>query len=188
MDKITIIRIAGGLLIGGGIGALMGYFGSCTSGTCPLTANPFRGALYGAVMGLLFAFSMGCKKPEEVQAFAEEPAPQEKTHAAIHVTSGEQLQSLLSSTDKPVLADFYSMTCPPCRMLAPVIEELANDYDGRAVVCKVSLDHARELGQQFQIRGIPAVLIFQNGQEVNRLVGFRSKDAYSGILDKLITE
>lgn len=57
MDKQQIIRLVIGVVIGGAIGALMGYFGKCSSGTCPLTATPWRGAIYGAVMGTLLSFS-----------------------------------------------------------------------------------------------------------------------------------
>lgn len=59
MSKAQIIRLLIGIAVGGALGALMGYFGKCTSGTCPLTATPWRGAIYGAVMGALFSFTMG---------------------------------------------------------------------------------------------------------------------------------
>lgn len=58
MTKAVIIRLVLGLVVGGGLGALMGYYGKCSSGTCPLTATPYRGAMYGAVMGVLLAYSM----------------------------------------------------------------------------------------------------------------------------------
>jgi hypothetical protein len=57
MDRTSIIKLCVSILVGGALGAVMGYFGKCTSGTCPLTATPWRGALYGAVMGALFGFS-----------------------------------------------------------------------------------------------------------------------------------
>lgn len=57
MDKTTVIRLLAGIVVGAGLGALMGYFGRCSSGTCPLTATPWRGAIYGAVMGALFSFT-----------------------------------------------------------------------------------------------------------------------------------
>ena len=59
MNKAQIIRLLIGIVVGGALGALMGYYGKCTSGTCPLTATPWRGAIYGAVMGALFSFTMG---------------------------------------------------------------------------------------------------------------------------------
>ncbi len=59
MNKAQVIRLAIGIIIGGALGAAMGYYGKCTSGTCPLTATPWRGAIYGAVMGALFSFTMG---------------------------------------------------------------------------------------------------------------------------------
>jgi hypothetical protein len=57
MGKTQILRVIIGIAVGGGIGALMGYFGKCTSGACPLTATPWRGAIYGAIMGAVFSFS-----------------------------------------------------------------------------------------------------------------------------------
>lgn len=59
MDRTMIIRLLAGILVGAALGALMGYFGRCSSGTCPLTATPWRGAIYGAVMGALFSFTFG---------------------------------------------------------------------------------------------------------------------------------
>lgn len=59
MDKASVIRLVAGILVGGALGAVMGYFGKCSSGACPLTATPWRGAIYGAVMGALFSFSFG---------------------------------------------------------------------------------------------------------------------------------
>ena len=59
MDKVQILRIIMGIAIGGALGAVMGYFGQCASGTCPLTSTPWRGAIYGAVLGALFSFSFG---------------------------------------------------------------------------------------------------------------------------------
>ena len=61
MDKAQILRLAIGIAVGGALGAAMGYYGKCTSGTCPLTATPWRGAIYGAVMGALFSLSFSKK-------------------------------------------------------------------------------------------------------------------------------
>ncbi|MFO8127907.1 DUF6132 family protein [Yoonia sp.] len=68
MDKAGIIRLIIAIIVGGGIGALMGYYGQCSSGTCPLTATPYRGAIYGAVLGLLFGLSLGADRRSDPSA------------------------------------------------------------------------------------------------------------------------
>jgi thioredoxin 1 len=85
-----------------------------------------------------------------------------------------------------VLVDFYSNSCPPCRQLAPTVEQLAEEYEGRAVVCKVNVEKAQALARQYGIQGIPAVLFFKQGQETQRLVGLRPKSAYEQVLDRLV--
>lgn len=191
-------RILAGILIGGAIGATMGHFGKCSSGACPLTANPFRGAIYGALMGALISFSLGQTQSISGQdspgqaPTAEESAGtgQEKQSALLHITTPEGFQKQVLEAKSPCLADFYSNSCPPCRMLGPTIETLADKYKDKAVVCKVSLDHreTQGLAQKYGIRGIPAVLFFKDGQETERLVGLRSEEEYAGVLDKLISQ
>jgi len=82
--------------------------------------------------------------------------------------------------------DFYSDSCPPCRRLAPTIEELAREYEGRAVVVKVNVVNVPDLARRYGIQGIPAVLFFVGGEPVSRMVGLQSKDAYTKVLDGLV--
>jgi thioredoxin 1 len=179
MDRAAFIKIILGVLIGGGLGALMGYFGKCTSGACPLTANPYRGAIYGAVMGLFFAYSFGVTKINRGNSIPD-------SGAIVHINTSEDFQQLLSSSKLPILADFYSKNCSPCRRLSPVISALADEYVDRAVICKVSMDLAPDLAMPNNIKGIPAVLFFVDGKEVERLVGLRGKSDYIAVLEKLI--
>lgn len=88
--------------------------------------------------------------------------------------------------DKPVLVDFWAEWCGPCRMLAPLLDELAGEYDGRAAIGKVNVDQEQGLAVQFGISGIPALLIFKNGQVVGQLVGMRPKGALKQALDSAI--
>ncbi len=81
-----------------------------------------------------------------------------------------------------VLVDFYADWCGPCRMLAPVIEQLANEYAGRAKICKINTDDAQSIAYKYQISGIPTVILFKNGKIVETIVGFRPKEHYSKIL------
>lgn len=175
MQRVMFIQLIAGVLIGGGIGAALGYFGKCASGTCPLTANPLRGGLLGAAFGALLSFSMVSPRVT---------AQTEDGHLQIATT--EDFESRVLGAGQPVLVDFYSTTCGPCRMLAPTIEKLAGQYEGRALVYKVNVDRLPELAMRYGIEGVPSVLFFQNGEEVSRLIGLRQQDAYSSVLDRLL--
>ncbi len=176
MQKAILIQLALGLLIGGSLGAVLGYFGKCTTGTCPLTANPWRGAFMGALIGGLFAFSAGSSR-------SVPQAGQE--HASLLIGSTEDFDRQVLNADKPVLVDFYADWCGPCRQLAPTIEQLARQYEGRAIVSKVNVDRHPELAGRYGIQSIPAVLFFKDGREVQRLVGVHSESTYATVLDKL---
>ncbi len=84
------------------------------------------------------------------------------------------------------LVDFWAPWCGPCRMVAPVIEELAEDYDGKAKVCKVNTDEEQEIAVKFGIRSIPTVMFFKNGELVDQMVGAASKQAFADKLDALL--
>ena len=178
------LRLVLGVAIGIGLGALMGYFGKCSSGACPLTANPYRGAIYGGVMGLLFAFSLRGGQP--TGATQPSSSGDASSSNVVHIATIEGFGRHILAAKEPVLADFYSDGCGPCRMLAPTIDKLAQKYGGQALVCKVSLDAAPELAQPHGIRGIPAVLFFDKGKEVQRLVGLKRQAAYEAVLDSML--
>jgi thioredoxin 1 len=177
MNRAILIQLTVGLVLGGGLGAVMGYFGKCTTGACPLTANPWRGAFLGALMGGLLAFSMGSSR-----TVADSGTSQ---HAAVQITSTADFDRQVLNATQPVLVDFYSDSCGPCRMLAPTIAKLAERYEGRAVVCKVNVDQLSTLAGRYGIQGIPTGIVFDKGTEVQRLVGLRSQSAYTEVLDKL---
>jgi len=86
-------------------------------------------------------------------------------------------QDVLQS-DQTVLVDFWAPWCGPCRMVSPVIEELADDFAGQAVVGKVNVDDNRQVATQFQIQAIPSVLVFRDGEVVDRIVGAQPKERY----------
>lgn len=75
------------------------------------------------------------------------------------------------------LVDFYADWCGPCRMLTPVLEKVAKDVKGKAVVGKLDIDHAQKVSSTFQVTSVPTLILFKNGKEVGRLVGLRDADA-----------
>jgi thioredoxin 1 len=170
-----IARILLGVLIGGLIGAGLGYFGKCSSGTCPLTANPYRGAIYGAVMGVLL-----------VSVFSRTPKDTEESSNIVHINSEHDFEAQVLNASGIFLVDLFSNRCPPCRVLAPTISSLADRYAGKVTVCKVDLDRAPVVAQRYGVSAIPTVLIINNGKEIKRLVGLQSKTEYIALLDKLI--
>ncbi|UCD50557.1 MAG: thioredoxin family protein [Phycisphaerales bacterium] len=178
MHKAMFVQLALGLLIGGSLGAVLGYFGKCSSGTCPLTANPYRGAFIGSLMGGLLAFSGGSSRPRD--------EGNESGYAALQIANVADFERLALQAKLPVLVDFYSNSCPPCRQLAPTVEELAEEYAGRAVVCKINVERAPDLAQQYGIQGVPAVVFFKDGEEMQRLVRLQPRSSYTDVLDKLI--
>ncbi len=104
---------------------------------------------------------------------------------ALEITDNNFEETVLKS-DKPVMVDFWAAWCGPCRMVGPIIDELSSEYDGKAVVGKVDIDSNQQYAAQFGVRNIPTVLVFKNGELVDRKVGVSSKNDYAQALDKLI--
>ena len=100
---------------------------------------------------------------------------------ALEITD-TNFQEVVLNSDKPVLVDFWATWCGPCRTVGPIVDELATELEGRAVVGKVNVDDNSETPQTYGIRSIPALLIFKNGEVVDKLVGAVPK---SQLLEKL---
>lgn len=91
----------------------------------------------------------------------------------VQITS-ENFESLKNG-DMPLVVDFWATWCGPCRMIAPIVAELAQEYDGKLVVGKCDVEENDELAAEFGIRNIPTILFFKNGQQVDKLVGAQSE-------------
>ena len=104
---------------------------------------------------------------------------------ALEITDASFEQVVLQS-DKPVLVDFWAAWCGPCRMVGPIIDELSNEYDGKAVVGKVDVDAHQEFAAKYGVRNIPTVLVFKDGELVDRKVGVSPKQVYAEAIDALL--
>ncbi len=101
---------------------------------------------------------------------------------ALEITDATFEEVVLKS-DKPVLVDFWAAWCGPCRMVGPIIEQLAAEYEGKAVVGKVDVDANQEFAGKYGVRNIPTVLVFKNGEVVEKQVGVAPKATYAQKID-----
>ena len=101
----------------------------------------------------------------------------------IEVTKDNFEQQVINS-DKPILVDFWASWCGPCRAVAPIMEELAGEFEGKAVVAKVNVDEQGELAAKFRVMSIPTVMLFKGGQMMEKIIGARPKEEFSELLTK----
>lgn len=92
----------------------------------------------------------------------------------IQVTDDTFDQEVLQS-DLPTLTDFWAVWCGPCRMIAPILEDMAEEYDGKIKITKLDVDHNPSTAMRYGVQGIPTLILFKNGQEVERIVGAMPK-------------
>ncbi len=104
---------------------------------------------------------------------------------AVEITDAN-FEELVLKSDKPVVVDFWAAWCGPCRMIGPVIEEMAGEYEGKAVIAKVNVDENPGVSAQFGVRNIPTVLFIKNGEVADKSVGAVPKAQLTEKLDALL--
>jgi len=104
---------------------------------------------------------------------------------ALEITDAN-FEELVVNSDKPVMIDFWAVWCGPCRMIAPIVEEMSSEYEGKAVIGKVDVDSNPNVAMKYGIRNIPTVLFVKGGEVVDKQVGAAPKQAFTAKLDALI--
>jgi thioredoxin 1 len=102
----------------------------------------------------------------------------------IQTLTDANFEQTVNQSSTPILVDFWADWCGPCRRLAPTVDELATDYQGRVVVAKMNVDENPATPMRFSIRGIPTLLLFKGGQIVEQIVGLADKDSLKRLIDK----
>jgi thioredoxin 1 len=92
----------------------------------------------------------------------------------VHLTA-DNFEEEVENSSLPVLVDFWAVWCGPCKMIAPIIDQLADEFDGKVKIAKLNVDENRELAMRFKVMSIPTLMLFKNGEVVNQLVGARPK-------------
>lgn len=100
--------------------------------------------------------------------------------------NAQEFEQLISESSVPVLVDFWAPWCAPCRMIAPIVDEIAADKGDSLQVVKVNIDDEQSIARKYSIRSIPTLLIFKNGQVQDTLVGAMSKQALTGRLEQVL--
>lgn len=95
----------------------------------------------------------------------------------------ENFDTEVLGSEKPVLVDFFATWCGPCKMMAPVIEKLAEEYEGKAVIGKMDVEESMDIAGRYGIMNVPTLIIFKNGQIVNKMVGLQNQNSLKKALD-----
>ena len=99
------------------------------------------------------------------------------------VVNDDNFDEVVLQSDTPVLVDFWAAWCGPCKMVGPIVEELADDFAGKAKVCKLNVDEAGRTAQPYGVMSIPTLILFKDGEEKDRVVGFRPKSDLARLLE-----
>ncbi|HPT79487.1 MAG TPA: thioredoxin [Candidatus Atribacteria bacterium] len=102
------------------------------------------------------------------------------------ILNAENFESEVLNSAEPVLVDFWASWCGPCKMIAPIIDQLAEEYAGRIKVAKLNVDESRSVAEQYRIMSIPTLLVFKDGEVVNQAIGARPKGDLEKMLENVL--
>ncbi|MDR2726284.1 MAG: thioredoxin [Candidatus Adiutrix sp.] len=106
--------------------------------------------------------------------------------SAILTLTDDNFETEIKKAALPVLVDFWAPWCGPCKAVGPILEELAEEYDGRLIVAKLNVDDNQASPARFEVRSIPNLVLLKDGAEAGRIVGSRTKDGFKSVLDSLL--
>ena len=112
--------------------------------------------------------------------------PNNSTMGITQVSDAKSWEVDVVNSDIPVFVDFWAEWCGPCRMVGPVVEELANDYEGKVKFVKVNVDEANELASKYNVFSIPTLILLNKGEIVSQQVGAASKESYKNMIDRAL--
>jgi thioredoxin 1 len=104
----------------------------------------------------------------------------------VTILSDENFADTISADGEPVLVDFWAEWCGPCKMIAPILDEIADEQTGSLRIAKLNVDDAPDTARQYEVMSIPTMILFKNGEPVKKLVGAKPKDAIMGELSEFI--
>ena len=102
------------------------------------------------------------------------------------IVSAAEFDSEVLKSEVPVLVDFFATWCGPCKMIAPTLEELSAEYEGRAKIIKVDIDKDRDLAKSYEVRSVPTLIFFKDGKAVDTKIGALGKPDLAAIIDKMM--
>lgn len=101
----------------------------------------------------------------------------------VKIVTDANFEEEVLKCDQNVLVDFWAPWCGPCKMVGPIVSQLADEYQGKAKVCKINVDENNDTAMKYRVMSIPTLILFKNGEEANRIIGFRPKQDLAKMLD-----